>query len=216
MINRGGFVMNEILKDLQTPEGKARLEKCVEEYIAKIKVRNEKIKSMMSNTEYLEWLNEFTKDKDRFCDDDWLYCPEKISDSDRENVEKLCLFYEGIKEYATENYIYPTPCDFGDYYKVKLNDFVFNIGILIGQGVIFFFDKTLIENKKELIDFKDVMIGKKQDNVDKINATLNSLSSEVMAAYENGVPIKAIVDTLKNIIEEISKKKDKPKTLVIK
>lgn len=207
--------MNEILKDLQTPEGKAILEKCVEEYIAKIKVRNKKIKSMMSNTEYLEWLDEFTKDKNRFCDDAWLYCPEKISDSDRENVEKLCLFYEGIKEYAIENYIYPTSCDFGEYYKVKLNDFCFKIGILFRQTV-FFFDKTLIENEKELIDFKDVMIGKKQDNVDKINATLKSLSSEVMAAYESGVPIKAIVDTLENIIEEISKKKDKPKTLVIK
>ncbi len=210
------MIMNETLKDLQTPEGKARLEKYVEEYIAKIKVRNEKIKSMMSNAEYLEWLNEFTKDKDRFSDDDWIYFQKKISDSDRENVKKLCLFYEGIKEYATENYIYPTPCDFGEYYKIKLNDFGFKIGVLFRQKTVFFFDKTLIENEKELIDFKDVMIGKKQDNVDKINATLNSLSSEVMTAYESGVPIEAIVDTLKNIIKEISKKKDKPKILVIK
>ena len=67
------------------------------------------------------------------------------------------------------------------------------------------------------IDFNDIIIGKKQDNVDQINATLDSLSNMVITAYESGVPIEAIVSTLDNTIKEItSKKEDKPKTLVRK
>ena len=62
----------KILKDMETPEVKARMKKWVEGYIAKEKVKSEKIKSMMSNTAYIEWLNQFTQDKDGFSDDDWL------------------------------------------------------------------------------------------------------------------------------------------------
>ena len=61
------------------------------------------------------------------------------------------------------------------------------------------------------------MIGKKQDNVDQINATLDSLSNMVITAYESRVPIEAIVSTLDNTIKGItSKKEDKSKTLVRK
>ena len=207
----------KILKDLETPEGKERMNKLVDEYIAKKKVKSEKIKKMMSNTAYIEWLNQFTQDKYGFSDDDWLYFPEKISESDREKVEQLCLFYEGIDKYAEKNHIYPTPCEFGNFYSVKINDLGFEIGILVGQGTVFFFNKASLEDGKEFIDFNDIMIGKKQDNVDQINATLDSLSNMVVTAYESGVPIEAIVSTLDNTIKGInSKKEDKTKTLVRK
>ena len=207
----------KILKDLKTPEGKVKMDKWVEKYITKQKEKEKKIKDMMSNTSYIEWLNEFTQDKDGFSDDDWLYFPEKISDSDRENVLKLCLFYEGIDNYSQQNHIYPVPCEFGNFYRVKLNDFGFEIGILVGQGTIFFFNKVSIADDKVFIDFNDIMIGRKQDNVDQINATLDSLSSMVLTAYESGVPIEAMVSRLDNTIQNItSKKGDKPKTLVRK
>ena len=112
----------KILKDLETPEGKERMDKWVEEYIAKEKVKSEKIKRMMSNPTYIEWLNQFTQDKDGFSDDDWLYFPEKISESDREKVEQLCLFYEGIDKYATKNHIYPTNFGYGYFYTIKLDE----------------------------------------------------------------------------------------------
>lgn len=200
--------VEKILKDMETPEVKARMKKWVEGYIAKEKVKSEKIKSMMSNTAYIEWLNQFTQDKDGFSDDDWLCFPEKISESDRENVEKLCLFYEGIDKYSQQNHIYPTPCDFGNFYRVKLNGFGFEIGILIGQGVVFFFNKVSLEEDKEFIDFNDIMIGKKRDIVEQINVTLDSLSSMIITAYESGVPIEAIVSTLDNTIKDITSKQE--------
>ena len=148
---------------------------------------------------------------------DKLYFPEKISESDRENVEMLHLFYDGINKYAGENHIYPIPCEFGNFYRVKLNGFGFEIGILVGQGTVFFFNKASLEDDKEFIDFNDIIIGKKQDNVDRINDALNSISSMITTAYESGVPIEAIVNTLDNTIKGItSNKEDKPKTLVRK
>ena len=70
---------------------------------------------------------------------------------------------------------------------------------------------------KNLLILMILLLEKKQDNVDQINATLDSLSNMVITAYESGVPIEAIVSTLDNTIKGItSKKEDKPKTLVRK
>ena len=146
-----------MLKELETPEGKAKMDKLVEEFVKREKVKSEKIKSMMSDTTYMEWLNRFTQDKERFYDDDWLYFPERIEDADRENVEKLFLFYEGIREYAEQVHFYPTPCECGDFYKVRLNESGFKIGILFGQGTVFFCEKIPVENEEEFIDFNNIL-----------------------------------------------------------
>lgn len=198
----------EILKNWDTPESKAAREEAYKEFIIKEKERSEKTNKLMSNTEYINWLYKFTQDKERFSDDDWLYYPERISKYDRDNVKDLGLFYEGVSNYAQQNHIYPTPCDFGDFYKIKFNDFGFEIGIMIGQGTVFFFNKSILENEKEFIDFNDIMTGKKQDNVDYINATLDSLSNMVVNAYESGVPIVAIINTLDNTIRNLSSEKE--------
>lgn len=208
-------VAKKILKEMETPEGKEKMKKRAEDYIEKQKVRSEKIKDMISDTSYIDWLNQFTQDKEGFSDDQWLYFPEKISSVDRENVEMLNLFYEGINRYAEQNHIYPKPCHFGNFYRVKLNDFGFEIGILVGQGTISFFNRVPLENEKEFIDFNDIMSEKKQDKVEQINAILDSLSNTVIMAYENGVPIESIINKLDSTIKGISsEKEDKPKILV--
>ena len=88
-------VGEKILKDLETPEGLEKMHNWLDKYAKKEKDKYEKIKIMMSNTNYLEWLNQFTQDKNGFYDDDWQYSPDLITESDKENVEKLGLFYEG-------------------------------------------------------------------------------------------------------------------------
>ena len=69
--------------------------------------------------------------------------------------------------------------------------------------------KIILEEDKDFIDFNDIMTLKKQDNVDKINTILDSLSSMVIATYESVVPIDAIVNKFDNTIEEITSKKRK-------
>ena len=212
--------MNMVEKNsekIKTSEEKEELEKWAEKYIAEQQAKNKKIQDMMANTDYVKWLTEFTQDKEGFSDDQWIYFPEKISPNDRENVEMLNLFYEGIDKYAKQNYIYPTQCDFGNFYRVKLNSFGFEIGVLAGQGTAFFFKKISLESDKRFIDFNDIMNKNQQNNVDKISAILDFLSKMIITAYENEVPIEAIVSVLDNTIKNIdSKKKDKPKILVRK
>ena len=194
---------------------KEEKEKWVRDYFKKYNEDIEKRNEIMSGTKYIKWLIQFTEDKEGFSDEDWLYFPDEINDTDRSNVEMLRLFYEGIEEYANNNYIYPTPCDFGNYYKVKFNKFGFEIGVLAGQGTVFFCNKAPIENEKDFIDFYNVMIGKKQNNTDQIRASLDSLSQMVIATYENGVPIEAIINTLDDTIENITlKREDKSKKLL--
>ena len=184
------------------------MSKFIKEYIEKENVERKKTKALMSNTNYLEWLNQFTQDKEGFSDNDWLYFPERIKKSDNENVDKLCLFYEGIRQYAESNHIYPLKCNFGNFYKIRLNKIGFEIGILNGQGTKFFCNKVAVENEQEFIDFNDIMTGKKQENVDKINASLESLSNMILTAYESGVPIESIIYTIEKTINEITYKKE--------
>lgn len=145
-----------------------------------------------------------------------MYSFNKLSDFDRKNVEMLNLFYSGIDKYARKNYIYPLLCDFGNFYKVKLNNFGFDVGMLVGQGTVFFFNKTAMENEDEFIDFNDVMVDKKQANVDQINATLDTLSNMVITFYESGVPIDAIVNTIDNTLKDITSKNVKKTRKLIK
>ena len=210
-------IVEKVLKEMETPEGKEKMKKWADRYIEEQRVRDQKIKDIITNTSYVEWLNQFTQDKDGFADDEWLYFPEEISSIDRENVGVLNLFYEGISKYASENHIYPIPCDFGNFYRVKLNDFAFEIGILVGQGTVFFVNKVSLEEGKEFIDFNYIMNDKKQDNVDNINAMLEALSNMVITAYDNGVPVESIVNKLDSTIRDISSKKEnKIKVLVRK
>ena len=182
--------------------------------IERLTKNREETKKIMSDTTYIEWLIQFTQDKERFYDDTWAYSPEKISESDKENVEKLGLFYGGITDYLNKNYINPTPCDDGYYYKVKLNDFRFEIGYMAGQGVSFFFRKASLEDDKEFIDFNDIMTGKEQDD-----ARLKSLEDLITICYETGINITAIEEAANNKIKDIksqeaAKANAKPKTLV--
>ena len=79
---------------------------------------------------------------------------------------------------------------------------------MAGQGIIFFCRKVSVKNEQEFIDFNDIMIGKKQEQVDRINESLENLSNMVLKAYESGVPIESITYTLENTIKEITSKKE--------
>ena len=163
--------VERLLKEWDTPEEKKRREEWIKKFIEKENARSEKMKNMMSNTNYLEWLIQFTRDRAGFASDDWLYFPEELEKYDRENVDSLCLFYEGIDEYAKRVHFKPTPCEFGNYYKIRLNELGFKIGILIGQGTVFFCEKIPVENDANFIDFNDI-IGNvsKRENKPKFKA----------------------------------------------
>jgi len=194
---------DKILEELKTPEGQAKIKKYIENFLEKEKIKKNKSKEMLSNPNYMNWLDNFTLKRQGFSDDDWLYNSDGLTVNDKENVNNLYLIYNGIDEYARRNYVYPFPCDFGNFYKIKFNDIGFEIGVQRGQGVRFFCNRVLIENVEEFIDFNDISCDKKYDNVDKISNQLNELSNYVVFLHESGVPFQAMVNALDETLEQI-------------
>ena len=188
----------KMLEKLETPEGKAKIEKHIEEYIENQKIRDKKIKDIMSNTDYIEWLKTFTQDKDSFTEEDLLYCQEKITDLDRENISNLSLFYDGIERYASNNHIVPNYFDFGEFYKIKYNNFFFKIGIAYGQGNSIFCHKVTGKNLKGFINFNSILTNDSD--------SLNKLSNLVMAMLKSDIPTEDIINTVNATVNNSKRK----------
>jgi len=202
-------VAERILNKLNTPEGQETLNKWVEKYKVQQEAENIKIQAIFSNNNYINWLESFTVEHQSFSDDDWLYCPEIISQEDRENVTNLRLFYEGIERYAKDNYIYPPECDYGGYYNIKFENCGYEIGMLEGQGTIVFFCNRKEFNKDlEYIEFEDIASNKKRNTTDIIAQQLEDLSNAVLELYKNGVPLDALVETLDTTLLGIKKEEN--------
>ena len=193
---------------------KEKVDKFMMDYIERLKVDETKRKEMFSNINYIKWLENFTIKYPDFSDDDWLYFSEKISQEDNEKVKKLHLFYEGIELYAKKNYIYPIECDFGGYYNIKLDNIGYEIGMLVGQGTLFFWKRTSLNKDLEYIDFNDILIDKKKDGVDVITRQLNNLSNKVLELHKKGIPLTALIETLDTTLTGIKEEEKNPtKTL---
>lgn len=202
--------VEELTKFLGSKEGQISMRKTAENLLEKRKKLDETRKQMFSNCKYIEWLNQFTQDRKVFSDNDWLNSPKELHEYDEENVNKLQLFYEGIDDYARKNYIYPEQCSFGNFYRVKLDDNGYEIGILSGQGTNFFCRRVSLIDDYYFIDINDIICNKEQGNVKLINNNLNNLSNTIVDTYTSGVPLEAIREVINKVIEQIiSSEKEK-------
>lgn len=188
----------------------------VEKLVAEERVRNCKMQQMLSNLEYIKWLDSFTMKHAEFSDNDWLYFPENISSNDREQVENLDLMYDGIAMYARKNHIYPIRFDLGNYYRIQFDNVGYEVGLLEGQGSSFFCRKVEVNPEYEFIDFHDIVQGKRYANVDIIEEKLNQLSNAVISLYESGVPLESISITLNKTLDEIHLQNDLDKARVLR
>ncbi len=166
----------------------------------------EKILNIISNTNYINWLIEFTKNKSNFSDK-WLTIANK-NDPNKEYVKNLSLFYEGIKNYATNNHIYPIKEDNKHYYTIKYQGISFQIGYELNDGLEYFCNRVPLENESSFIDYYDILSNNKQPNVDEYNNILNNISNMIREAYERNIPIESIVSTLDNVFKEITTKEE--------
>ena len=204
----------KVLETMKTPEWKEKADKFLKDYVAKCNANEREMKIIFSNTEYINWLINFTNDNHNFTDEDWDYFPEKISEYDLNYVQDFHLFYNGIDKYASQNYIYPEYNAFGNFYRIKFNDVGFEIGTQAGQGVYFYCVRIDISDNLMFIDFNDILNNKKQIYVDEINNGLNNLSEMIMLLYNSGVPLEVIVSTVNKTIKNIDE--DKSKSMLVK
>jgi len=103
--------------------------------------KQNKIKELVSNKNYILWLEEFTKSYPKFCDDDWLYKSDELSDRDTQMISYLGYFYECINQYAEKNYLsaYSDNIPFYNcFYHIKFNAILYKIGIVSGQGTYYY------------------------------------------------------------------------------
>ncbi len=189
--------IDRALEKLKTPEGQEKMNQFVKEYIEKQKIEDEIIKSIMSNTDYVEWLQKFIEDKDSFTYVDYTYCSDNLKEIDKKNIETLYLFYRGIERYASNNHIVPNYFDFGESYKVKYNDFYFNIGIAYGQGSSVFCSKITGKNLKGFINFNNILTN--HDSLDK-------LANLITAMQKSGIPMEDIINTVNTTINKNKKR----------
>lgn len=156
----------------------------------------------MIDTNYIIWLEEFTKKHPNFSNDTWLYCPEKISKEDYNMVVKLPYFFGLIQKYAEKNFIKAGSEDSGFYemfYQIKFNNVGYKIGLICGQGAFNYccrYDNAY----EKFIDFNDIINSKKQDNVDVINEKLEQLSKLVNELIELEVPESTIIGKVEKCI----------------
>ena len=114
---------------------------------------------------YIEKEKKLKKRKERILENDeymnWLekYTESKhkftYDDSRDENVESLEALYLVIEEYAEENYVFP------------------NIGYMAGQEVFFYCERT---NDDNILDFEDILEGKKNPRAELIKLKLKELN----------------------------------------
>lgn len=163
--------------------------------------------------DYIKWLIEFMKDKEYFSDDEWDYSSEKLNEFDQEKVNQLHFLFEGILRYAKENYIYPTVHSLGESFQIKINDNIFEIGYITGQGTSFYCRKISLYKAKEAINYMDIVNNIEQDHTAYFDYKLERLSALIKDLYHYGVPIEAMIETVNNTINNIDKdKKEKTKT----
>lgn len=138
--------------------------------------KQNKIKELVSNKNYILWLEEFTKSYPKFCDDDWLYKSDELSDRDTQMISYLGYFYECINQYAEKNYLsaYSDNIPFYNcFYHIKFNAILYKIGIVSGQGTYYYCQRIDEPNFDKCIYFDDILTNKKQDTVSKIEMLSN-------------------------------------------
>lgn len=160
-------------------------------------------KELISNTEYILWLENFTIANPCWSDDNWLYCPEEISKEDYKKVGEFHCFFNGIMDYAERNFIPPHYDEFGTYNFIKFNNIGYKIGVMIGQGSLTYCERIDISHDDDnvFIDFNDIVNNKKQENVDYINSKFDSMCKIIEELINMGVPSETISTRVKNVLD---------------
>jgi len=181
---------------------KFNFEELINEVVADLILSQELPETLVSNTEYILWLENFTITNPSFGDDNWLYYPEKISKEDSKRVSELCSFFKGITQYADRNFIPFCHNDYDTYTFIKFNNIGYKIGIISGQGSFAYCERVDISSNNVFIDFNDIINNKKQENVDYICEKLDSMSSIIEELLKIGVPAEVISTKVQNTLNK--------------
>lgn len=165
--------------------------------VERIIERIEKEKKLVSNYDYISWLEKFTLKHESFDDGTWLYTPEEISKEDLANVEDLCAFFAGIRSYYDKYYINTESSErfVQGCVHIKHHNAGYEIGLVVGQGVYVYVTRE--EPASDAIDFCHVVNNTKPENFETKKKLLKKLDFKICEAKDIGIPEKCITDIIK-------------------
>lgn len=178
----------------------------IDNYIKEKIDKHNKTKKIVRNEEYMLWLESFTNQHSSFCDDFYQDANSSVNKNDVGNVKSLNILFTAVKNYADDNFIKPFVYSVGEYYNIKFNSNIYQIGILNWEGTLYFCDRTK-NCDKGIIDFENIKNYKKNQNIDLIKMRLQMLSELIEIMSKEEIPLKAITDTTNNTIQKILNKK---------
>jgi len=119
--------------------------------------RNAEKKELLSNDNYILWLEKFTLTYQRFADINWLYKPEELPEVDTNNVGKIEIFFEALSDYCQKYYINMDVNNTHEsrHINIKYNGVGYEIGLIVGQGAFVYVGRKAPEDSA--IDFNDVL-----------------------------------------------------------
>ena len=168
-------------------------EEALERIVSDMTKRNLKKKKIISNYDYISWLEKFTLSHDSFADDSWLYNPSEISKEDLKNVRMLDIFFGALSEYCHKYYI-NIDCD-EEYEEerinLKYNGVGYVLGLVVGQGsYVYVLRKHLEDNE---IDFEDILKDTVPDDFEDKKALLQQFEQIVSEMKGMDVPLSAML-----------------------
>ena len=190
--------MTSMEKTRQSMMIKRRKHMSITKVIKSIEEANKQRKELISNTDYMEWLYNFTRVYPNFVDTQWDYeVPEEMSSDDCEKVKLLTHFFTAIEEYSTLNLIASNGTERDFSYVMKYKDKYFEIGVCIGQGA-FNYVVTSEKAETEYILFENIMNNSKDANLDVKLDKLEKIKLLTEELKALSTPEDAIVKTIKN------------------
>ena len=158
---------------------------------------SENQKRLVANTEYFDWLYEFTKSHRKFFDTDWLYDRVSISENDYSQVERLTDFFTAIDRYHRDNLLEPNIDGYEWWYNIKYKDAYFAINVMVGQGATNFairYDSYEGVVHEPFIDFEYILQGKPVPELEQKQSKLQDFANIVREMKEMGIPLSVIVE----------------------
>ena len=162
-------------------------------------------KKLVSNEEYIRWLEKYLEKKTR------IVSPQDgklLSKEDKANINKLGLLFDAIAKYAMSNFIYPIEEEFTYYYYLKYHNKGYRIGCVSVPKFkknIYFCEKDNGKSKnKPYITYKDIIAERtnpRQAMIQKHVTTMSDIITKLHIDY--GLSFKELERIMELEIEKV-------------
>ncbi len=157
---RNTQTLAQIINQFKGEEGATKLKNLAKVYKEEALERQLIEEEIMSNDNYLNWLEGFTRTRLEFQSDSYYL---EYSPTDQQGVNQLGYLYRGINKYARENGVYPVLHTQGSFYSLEHNGVGFEIGTKVCNGIISYYCKRTGRIDDNCISSAEVLPSRQQD-----------------------------------------------------